>query len=222
MGTEKTESQSHQTDTEGFGELLQYTLAGYGGGLLLGTLFDYLNLQRNPIGQWIIRTISGESESIFEGTYAFRQRLRQAPGSIAEAYGWGKFFGITAPWIIDFGSRSLGVDVYAVEGFYIPYFYALGDQIGASISGLIFLRRQEKSWSRAMTHYVRHPVMLTSLLIIFIVPIALLLARIFGFSPTTQISTAVETIAANLCWLPPLVGWLQERREKSPSPGNRT
>jgi hypothetical protein len=32
-----------------------------------------------------------------------------------------------------------------------------------------------------------------------------------GFSPTTQVYTALETMAANLCWIPPLVGWLREK-----------
>jgi cytochrome bd-type quinol oxidase subunit 1 len=115
------------------------------------------------------------------------------------------------PWLIDWGSRLLGVDVYGVEGFYIPYFYALSDQIGANISGFLFLRKKEKSWPGAFRQYFRHPVMVASLLIICLVPVGLLIARLAGFSPTTQTYTALETIAANLCWVPPLVGWLQER-----------
>jgi hypothetical protein len=132
---------------------------------------------------------------------------------MAEAYGWGKLLGMGAPWIIDWGSRLLGMDVYGVEGFYIPYFYALSDQIGANVSGLVFLRRKAGGWSRALGDYVHHSVMLTSLAIILLVPIGLLAARLMGFSPTTQTYTALETMAANLCWLPPLVGWLRERRE---------
>ncbi len=214
MMTEEGEfSPDDQQKDEGFGELLKYTLTGYGGGLFLGAVLDFLGLQRNPIGQWIVRTVCGESESLFEGLFAFRQRLRQASGSMAEAYGWGKFLGITVPWIIDFTSRQCGIDVYGIEGFYIPFFYALSDQIGANISGLIFLRRKEGSWSSAARLYVRHPVMLTSLLIIFVVPAGLLFVRILGFSPTTQIYTALETIAANACWLPPLVGWFVDRRK---------
>ncbi|AKB75263.1 hypothetical protein MSLAZ_2002 [Methanosarcina lacustris Z-7289] len=30
-------------------------------------------------------------------------------------------------------------------------------------------------------------------------------------SPTTQTFTALETITANLCWILPLVGWLNEK-----------
>lgn len=55
--------------------------------------------------------------------------------------------------------------------------------------------------------------MLASLLVILIVPAGLLAARIAGFSPATQTYTALETIAANLCRVPPLVGWLREREK---------
>lgn len=201
-----------KSEKEEFGELLKFTIPGYAGGLLLGAYLDSLGFQRSAVGQWLVRTLSGEGESIFEGIFAFRQRVRGARKSMAEAYGWGKFLGISAPWGIDWVSRFLGVNVYGIEGFYIPYFYALSDQIGANVSGLIYLQRKEGSWLRAFQEYARHPVMLASLLIIFIVPAGLLAARLLGFSPTTQTYTALETIAANLCWLPPLVGWLGEKR----------
>ena len=196
---------------EEFGELLRYTGAGYAGGLLTGVTLDSCGFQQSPLGQWLVRTLSGEGESIFEGIYALRHRLRRSARSLAEAYGWGKFGGMAVPWIIDWGSRLMGIDVYGTEAFYIPYFYALGDQIGANISGAIFLRRQEAGWARALNQYVRHPVMVASLAIILIVPIGLLLARFAGFSPTTQVFTALETIAANLCWVPPLVGWSMKK-----------
>ena len=35
-----------------------------------------------------------------------------------------------------------------------------------------------------------------------------------NFVPSTQVLTALETIASNLCWVPPAVGWLWERQEK--------
>jgi len=197
-----------------FGELLKFTGVGFLGGFLLGVSLDYLGFQRSPVGQWIVRTLSGEGESIFEGIYALRQRFRRAKSSMAEAYGWGKLLGMFVPWLIDWGSRLLGVNVYGVEGFYIPYFYAMSDQIGANVSGLIFLREKERSWLKAMKRYFHHPVMLTSLSIIFIVPLGLLIARLLGFSPTTQTYTALETIVANLCWLPPLMGWLREKKER--------
>lgn len=212
---EKTEEKEiGKEEKEGFGELLKFTAGGFLGGFLLGVLLDYLGFQRSAIGQWIVRTLSGEGESIFEGIFALRQRLRRATESMAEAYGGGKLLGMAFPWIIDWGSRLAGVNVYGVEGFYIPYFYAMGDQIGANVSGFMFLRKKERSWSKTVTQYIYHPVMMTSLLIIFIVPFGLLMARILGFSPTTQTYTALETIAANLCWVPPLVGWLKERRER--------
>jgi hypothetical protein len=53
--------------------------------------------------------------------------------------------------------------------------------------------------------------MLASLFVIILVPLGLLGARILGLSPTTQTFTALETIAANLCWVPPLVGWINEK-----------
>jgi hypothetical protein len=55
--------------------------------------------------------------------------------------------------------------------------------------------------------------MITSLGIILFVPIGLFVARFMGFSPKTQVYTALETIVANLCWVPPLVGWLKEKYE---------
>ncbi len=198
-----------------FSELLKYTVSGYAGGLFFGALLDYLGFQRSSIGQWLVRTLSGEGESIFEGIYAIRRRLYRVSSSMAEAYGWGKFLGMSAPWIIDWGSRFFGVNVYGVEGFYIPYFYALSDQIGANISGFIFLRRTEGTWLKTISQYLRNPVMVTSLSIVLIVPIGLVLVRLVGFSPTTQVYTALETIGANLCWVPPLVGWLTEKSKQS-------
>jgi len=198
-----------EPEKEEFGELIKFTASGFLGGILAGIFLDYLGFQRSSIGQWFVRTLSGEGESIFEGIYALRQRFRGAAESMAEAYGWGKFFGMMVPWLIDWGSRLLGVNVYGIEGFYIPYFYALSDQIGANISGLVFLKRKNRSWRKAMTEYIRHPVMRTSLLIILLVPFGLLIVRLVGFSPTTQTYTALETIAANLCWLPPLIGYLR-------------
>jgi hypothetical protein len=53
--------------------------------------------------------------------------------------------------------------------------------------------------------------MLTSLVVILVVPAGFLGARLLGFSPQTQILAAPENIVANLYWLPPLVGWLAEK-----------
>lgn len=200
---------------EGFGDLLKFTLPGYAGGILLGAILDHFGFYLSAIGQWIVRTISGEGESILEGIFSLRKRLSGSAGTLAEAYGWGKLTGMIFPWIIDWGSRFLNLDVYGPEGFFIPYFYALSDQIGANISGFIFLHKRSNSFAGTLGTYFRNPVMLTSLGIILLAPVGLFLARTFGFSPITQKLTALETIIANLCWLPPVVGWLVERRIKS-------
>jgi len=206
---------AHERPEENFKELIRYTASGFAGGLIVAAVLDVVGLPRSPVGQWIVRTLSGEGESILEGLYAIKNRLRGRIGSMAEAYGWGKLFGMMVPWVIDWGSRLIGVDVYGVESFYIPYFYAMSDQIGANVSGFLFLRRQKHSSIKALESYFRHPVMLASLGVIFLVPLGLLVGRTLGFRPTTQLLTALETIAANLCWVPPLIGWLRERnREK--------
>lgn len=195
-----------------FGELIKFTLSGYGGGLVLGFVLDQFGFPRSGLGQWAVRTLSGEGESLFEGIYVLRQRRRHAQFSLALAYGWGKIIGLIFPWVIDWLSRFMGVNVYGWQGFYIPYFYAMSDQIGANVSGLVFYFRQERFWLKALKSYFQNPVMLASLLIVLLVPLGLFAARLAGFSPTTQVFTALETIAANLCWLPPLIGWLKEKR----------
>ncbi len=197
---------------EEFSSLIRYTVVGYLSGLLLGLGLDRLGLQRSGLGQWAVRTLAGEGESIFEGIYSFGRRLKGGPASMAEAYGWGKLLGMAFPWLVDAVSRGAGLDVYAPAAFYIPYFYAMSDQIGANISGLVFLRRGSPSWSVALRRYAAHPVMLASLGVILVVPLGLGMGRLAGFSPTTQLRTALETIAANLCWVPPLVGWARERK----------
>jgi len=200
-------------DQENFSELLKFTLGGYLAGLGVGAILDYYGLQLSAVGGWLVRTLSGEGESVFEGFFALRQRLRKATGSMAEAYGWGKLIGMFFGGLVDLASRLAGVNVLGVEGFYIPFFYSNSDQIGANVSGLVYMKRRERSWGPALRKYFRHPVMVTSLLTIIVVPVGLLLARMAGFSPTTQVLAAVETIAANLCWLPPLVGYYYENRK---------
>ncbi len=131
---------------EDFTGLVRYTLAGYLAGLALGFVLDRFGFQRSGLGQWAVRTLAGEGESFLEGAYAFGRRLKGGPASMAEAYGWGKLVGMAFPWIVDAASRAAGLDVYAPAAFYIPYFYAMSDQIGANISGLVFLRRGASSW----------------------------------------------------------------------------
>ena len=91
------------------------------------------------------------------------------------------------------------MNVYGVESFYVPFLYAMSDQMGASISGLLYRRRREPTWRAAWARYARNPVMIASLAVILTAPAGLLAARLLGFSPTSQVRTAVETIAANLC-----------------------
>jgi hypothetical protein len=116
---------SPHEETGEFRQLLRFTIPGYASGILLAAVLDNFGLQRSGIGQWLVRTLSGEGESLFEGVFALRQRARRASASMAEAYAWGKLLGMAAPWIIDWGSRALGVNVYGAGSFYIPYFYAL-------------------------------------------------------------------------------------------------
>ncbi|BBM71632.1 hypothetical protein [Rhodothermus marinus] len=203
---------------EEFDELLRYTVPGYVLSLVVGWFFDVQGMERSAVGQWIVRTLAGEGESIFEGLFALKKRLQQQAFSMAQAYGWGKAIGMVVPWIIDWGSRAAGIDVYGVEGFYIPFFYAMSDQLGANIAGFVYLRRRTGSTRETLSTYFTHPVMLSSLLVILLVPVGLLGARLLGFSPTTQVYTALETIAANLCWVPPLVGMLVERRAQRQNP----
>jgi hypothetical protein len=209
--TDDRKQNSIESESEEFGELLKYTATGFIGGIALAALLDFFGFQRSGLGQWAVRTLAGEGESIVEGLYAIRNRILSRAESMAEAYGWGKLFGMAVPWIIDAASRRAGIDIYGIQGFYIAYFYAMSDQIGANVSGLIFLHRKTGTWQRMLIQYLKHPVMMTSLTIILAVPLGLLIARILGFSPTTQVLTALETIAANLCWLPPLIGWLKEK-----------
>jgi hypothetical protein len=204
-GKENRELEEEQGGEE-FGELIKYTGGGFAAGILSGALLDHFGFQGSGIGQWIVRTLSGEGESIFEGIFAIRKRMAHAGGTMAQAYGWGKLMGMGFPWIIDWGSRLLGINVYGVEAFYIPFFYALADQIGANISGFVFLYRREKAFAPALAKYFKNPVMVSSLAIILVVP--------FGLVPDTQFSTALETVIADLCWVPPLVGWLAGRKKR--------
>lgn len=59
-----------------FRELLKYTGTGFVGGLVLGALLDSLGFQRSAVGQWVVRTLTGEGESLLEGIYALRQHLK--------------------------------------------------------------------------------------------------------------------------------------------------
>lgn len=192
-------------EDEGFDELIFYTIPGYLGGLVLGFILDYFGFSRSVIGEVFVRVLSGESESIFEGVYAVREWL-DGVNSMAMAYGWGKLLGMVFPVIVHLGSIALGFNMLGVETFYIPYLYGMSDQIGANIVGFRFLYYDEGSLSAAVRRYVQHPVMMSSLVIILILPVVLLFMRVGGFTPTTQVKAAIETIVANLCWIPPVIG----------------
>lgn len=211
----RSQEAEQEAESEEFGELLKFTLSGFIGGLVVAVILDRLGFSRSGWGQWLVRTLSGEGESLLEGVYALRSRVAGRAESLAEAYGWGKLFGMILPWVVDGASRLAGIDIYGVESFYVPFFYSMSDQVGAGVSGLAFFKRRERTWGGALSAYFRSPVMVTGLVVVIVVPVGLLVARLLGFSPTTQVRTALETIAANLCWLPPLVGWLAERRERS-------
>lgn len=199
-------------EEEGFGELVYYTIPGYLGGLGLGALLDALGFSESLLGGIVVRTLSGEGESIFEGVYAVRDRLAGGATSMAAAYGWGKLFGMSVPVAVHLASVALGRDLLGVETFYIPYFYGMSDQIGANVVGFRHLYIEEGGLGDAAARYVRHPVMVTSLAVILSLPLVLFLVRAGGFQPDTQVKAALETIVANLCWIPPVVGSLVERR----------
>ena len=59
--------ESPHEETGEFRQLLGYTAAGYIAGIALAVTLDRFGLQRSPVGQWLVRTLSGEGESLFEG-----------------------------------------------------------------------------------------------------------------------------------------------------------
>ena len=64
----------HEEEEE-FGELIKFTFAGFAGGLSLGWLLDRLGFQQNPVGEWAVRTLTGEGERILEGVFSIKKRL---------------------------------------------------------------------------------------------------------------------------------------------------
>jgi uncharacterized membrane protein len=60
------EVQPTEESESGFAELLRYTLLGYLGGLAVGVLLDTLGFHKAALGQWLVRTLGGEAESLFE------------------------------------------------------------------------------------------------------------------------------------------------------------
>jgi len=78
---------------------------------MTGAVLDYFGFHQGALGQWLVRTLAREGESLFDGICAVRQRIRGSSGSMAEAYGWGKLSAMLLPWIIDWGIRMVGIDV---------------------------------------------------------------------------------------------------------------
>ena len=108
----KSKQVEQEESSEEFGELVKFTLSGFIGGLTIGAILDYFGFSRSGIGQWLVRTLSGEGESILEGFFALRKRLARGTASMAEVYGLGKLLGMAFPWMVDGLSRLLGIDVY--------------------------------------------------------------------------------------------------------------
>jgi|GEM_PF-258619 hypothetical protein len=217
-----------QTGVKGYKELSLFTFAGFLGGLGLGAVLDALGFSTSAIGEWAVRTLSGEGEDLAEGTWVLRSRLRRGQATeaeaeededeeptgseAAEAYGTGKVLGMAFPWAVDAVSRLAGVDVRAPEGSYVAYFYSLADQIGANLSGLRHHVRRTGGLRAGLSSYFHDPVMVASLTVITL-PLAMLyLVRSAGWRPDLLVLAAVEGILLNLCWVPPLVAWFWDRR----------
>jgi len=215
-----------QTGVKGYKELSLFTFAGFLGGLGLGAVLDALGFSTSAIGEWAVRTLSGEGEDLAEGAWVMKRRLRHGQATeaeaaedaepsgseAAEAYGTGKVLGMAFPWAVDAVSRFAGVDVRAPEGSYVAYFYSLADQIGANLSGLRHHLRQAGGLRAGLVSYFHDPVMVASLTVITL-PLAILyLVRSAGWRPDLLVLAAVEGMLLNLCWVPPLVAWFWDRR----------
>lgn len=215
-----------QTGVKGYKELSRFTFAGFLGGLGLGAVLDALGFSASAIGEWAVRTLSGEGEDLAEGAWVLRSRLRRGQtteaeaeegeepsgSEAAEAYGTGKVLGMAFPWAVDALSRFAGVDVRAPEGSYVAYFYSLADQIGANVSGLRHHLRKSESLRAGLASYFHDPVMVASLTVITLPLAVLYLVRSAGWRPDLLVLAALEGILLNLCWVPPLVAWFWDRR----------
>lgn len=214
-----------QTGVKGYKELSLFTFVGFLGGLGLGAVLDALGFSTSALGEWAVRTLSGEGEDLAEGVWVVRSRLQRdraaeekegeeetSRSEAAEAYGTGKVLGMAFPWAVDAFSRFAGVDVRAPEGSYVAYFYSLADQIGANLSGLRHHLRQVGGLRAGLVSYCHDPVMVASLTVITL-PLAILyLVRSAGWRPDLLVLAALEGMLLNLCWVPPLVAWVWDRR----------
>jgi len=235
-------AQCLRTGVKGYKELSLFTLVGFAGGLGLGALLDALGFSASAIGEWAVRTLSGEGEDLGEGAWLLRRRLRRKnaqargeareeeeekdplreegltwfeegeEGGAAEAYGAGKIVGMALPWAVDAVSRLAGVDVRAPEGSYVAYLYSLADQIFATISGFRFHARRAGSFLGGLKGYFRDPVMVSSLTVITVPFLLLYWIRAAGWRPHSLLLAAVEGVLLNLCWVPPVTAWFWDRR----------
>jgi len=48
---EEPVADGEEAEEEDFGELLKYTVAGFAGGLIAGSLLDFFGFQKSPVGQ---------------------------------------------------------------------------------------------------------------------------------------------------------------------------
>lgn len=103
-GIAEAAAQEEEGEEEELSEIIRYTGAGFVGGLVLGAVLDTLGFQGSAVGQWLVRTLAGEGESILEGLFSLRKRLAGGAESMAQAYGFGKLAGMALPWAIDWGS----------------------------------------------------------------------------------------------------------------------
>jgi len=72
---ERYRAECRRTGVKGYKELSLFTLVGFAGGLGLGALLDALGFSTSAIGEWAVRTLSGEGEDLSEGAWVLRRRL---------------------------------------------------------------------------------------------------------------------------------------------------
>ena len=64
---QKYRAECLRTGVKGYKELSLFTLVGFAGGLGLGARLDALGFSGSAIGEWAVRTLSGEGEDLGEG-----------------------------------------------------------------------------------------------------------------------------------------------------------
>ncbi len=70
-------AECRRTGVKGYKEISLFTFVGFLGGLGLGALLDALGFSTSAVGEWLVRTISGEGEDLSEGAWVLRNRLRR-------------------------------------------------------------------------------------------------------------------------------------------------